>query len=156
MTIQLFNSILTMTTILRLSTNINSFVPKYTFYNIPFVSKKYIVKHTNFKTMFCNSIEYHNLKCWKSYCIFNNHIDNFNQDNMVFLLEFSINKNNINDIYIKIDYLEVKNDKNKIIIRSLINYIENWAIKENIDKIIIDINILGFIPTNKNLKKFVL
>jgi len=141
-----------MTTILRLSTDINLFVPKSTFFNTPFISKKYIVKHTNYNTMFCNSIEYHNLKCWKSYCIFNNRIDNFNEDNMIFLLEFNINKNDINNPYIKIDYLQVNNDENKIIIKSLMNYIENWAIKENINKIIININLLGFIPTNKKLK----
>lgn len=155
MTIQLFNSILTMTTILRLSTDINSFIPKSTIFNTPFISNKYIIKHYKYKTFFRDYIEYHNLKCWKSYCIFNNYINNFNEDNMVFLLEFNINKNDINNPNIKIDYLQVNNDENKIIIKSLMNYIENWAIKENINKIIININLLGFIPTElKIINKF--
>ena len=147
MAIQFFHSLLTLTAILRLSTDINSFVPKSTFF-----SNKYIVKHHKFNTIFRNSIEYHNLKCWKSYCIFNNYINNLNEDNMIFLLDFNINKEDINNPFIKIDYLIVKNDENKIIIKSLMNYIENWAIKENINKIIININLLGFIPTNKKLK----
>ena len=147
MVIQFFHSLLTLTIILRLSTDINSFVPKSTFF-----SNKYIVKHHKFNTIFRNSIEYHNLKCWKSYCIFNNYINNLNEDNMVFLLDFNINKEDINNPFIKIDYLIVKNDENKIIIKSLMNYIENWAIKEKIYKIIVNFNLLGFIPTNKKLK----
>jgi hypothetical protein len=159
MTIQLFNSILTMTTILKLSTDINSFTPKSTIFNTPLISNKYIIKHYKYKTFFRNYIEYHNLKCWKSYCIFNNYINNFNEDNMVFLLDFIINKNDVNNPFIKIDYLIINNDENKLIIKCLINYIENWAIKENINKIIVNINLskyyyefkeLGFIHTDKN------
>jgi|LakMenEpi03Aug12_release.lakeMendotaPanAssembly.Ray.scaffolds.fasta_scaffold02886_32 hypothetical protein len=151
MTIQLFHSLLTLTTILRLSTDINSFVPKSTFF-----SNKYIVKHHKFNTIFRNSIEYHNVKCWKSYCIYNNYINNLNEDNMIFLLDFNINKEDINNPFIKVDYLIVKNDENKLILKSVINYIENWAIKEKIYKIIVNFNLsryyyefkeLGFIHT---------
>ena len=176
MTIQLFQSILTMTTILKITTDFNSVIPKSTIFNTPLISNKYIVKHNKYNTMFRNSIEYHNLKCWKSYCIFNNYIDNFNELNTIFLLDFNINKNDINNPFIKIDYLYVNNDFNdkkynekinilsneetKLIIKSLINYIEIWAIKKNIKKIIIDIHSnleryeyelkdLGFNPTEK-------
>ena len=178
MTIQLFNSILTMTTILKLTTDINSLVPKSTFFNIPIISNRYIVKYNNYETIYRNSIIYHNLKCWKSYCIFNNYINNYNDDNMIFSLDFNINKDDKKNPFIKIDYLYVNNDYNdlfnykiktnlllnydetKTIIKSLINYIENWGIKKNINKIIIDINSnlgrynyelkdLGFIPTDK-------
>lgn len=175
MTIQLFNSILTMTIILKLSTNINIFVPKTKFFNIPFISNKYIVKHNYYNTSFRNSIIYHNIKCWKSYCFFNNYINNYNEDNIIFSLDFSINKEDKKNKYIKIDYLEIDNDyydiknnnKKKFILtkhetllikKSLINFVENWAIKNNINKIKIDINSnlerfnyelkdLGFFPT---------
>ena len=97
---------------------------------------------------------------------------------MIFSLDFNINKDDKKNPFIKIDYLYVNNDYNdlfnykiktnlllnydetKTIIKSLINYIENWGIKKNINKIIIDINSnlvrynyelkdLGFIPTDK-------
>jgi len=185
MTIQLFNSILTMTTSLKLSTDIHAIIPKHNFFNTPIYSNNnYIVKHNNYNTRFRNSIEYHNIKCWKSKCISNYYIDNDNEDNTIFSLDFNINKDDINNHFIKIDYLEINNDfydnkythyydktyrirniiindeENKLIRRSLINFIENWAIKENISKIIIDIHSNlerynyelkdeGFIPTDK-------
>lgn len=159
MTIQLFNSIFTITTILKLTTDINSIVPKSTFFNTPIISNRYVVKYNNYDTIYRNSIIYHNLKCWKSYCIFNYYIDNYNEDNIIFLLDFSINKEDKNNQFIKIDYLYVNNDllnydETKTTIKSLINYIENWGIKKNINKIIIErynneLKELGFNPTDK-------
>ena len=157
MTIQLFNSILTMTTILKITTDIDKILPKKHLFNTAIYSNNYIVEHNKYTLKFSNSIEYHNLKCWKSYCIFNYHIENENDNNMIFNLDFIINKDNRDNNFIKIDYLEITNDfynkkyydysKNllnddevKLILYSLITFIENWAIKKNIKKIKIEIH----------------
>ena len=170
MTIQIFNSILTLSTVLKLSTDINKLIPKKKLFNI--YSNNYIVEHNK---QIRDSIEYHNIKCWKSNCIFNYHIENEKDDNMIFSLDFSIY-----DTFIKIDYLDINNDfynkkyfdysKLKILLTndevkllrvSLINFIENWAIKKNINKIITEIHInlerynaefkeLGFVIITEN------
>ena len=180
MTIRLFNSIFTITATLKLTNNINSFLPEPSILNTPIFSNKYIVKHNSYNTLFHNSIEYHNVKCWKSNCIFNYYINDSN-NNEIFKLDFNINKNDVNNPFIKIDYLGINNDyydkkykssypnlydennitdeETKLIKKSLIKYIENLALKENINKIIIDIHSNlerynyelkeeGFIPTN--------
>lgn len=158
MAIQLFNSILIMTTVLKLSTDINiALEPKKDFFNI--YSKKYIVEHNRYNTKFRNSIEYHNIQCWKSQCILNYHIENENDNNMIFNLDFSINRDDINNTFIRIDYMEINNDfynrkyfhysklkillnndEVKIIRKSLIKFMENWAFKKNITRIIIDVH----------------
>jgi hypothetical protein len=179
MTIHLFNSILTMTTTLSLTNNINSILPKPSIFNTPIFSNKYVVKHNKYNTAFYNSIEYHNLKCWNSNCIFN-YYTNDSDDKEIFKLNFNINKNDINNPFIYIDYLGINNDyydkkynsvyptdnliltneETKLIKKSLINYLELVAIKENINKIIIDVHSNldrfnyelkeeGFIVTNK-------
>ena len=171
MTIQLFNSILTMTTILKITSDIDKILPAKHLLNTALYSNNYIVEQNNYNIR--NLIEYHNIRCWKSNCIFNLYIENPDNDNMIFSLDFSINKDDINNTFIKIDYMNINNDfydkKDKInkkillddetnLIRiSLLKFIENWAIKENIHKIIIDIHSnlerynyellnLGFIP----------
>lgn len=157
MKIQKFNSILTMATVIKLSTDINKLISKKHLFNTAIYSNNYIVEHNKYTLKFSNSIEYHNLKCWKSYCIFNYHIENENDNNMIFNLDFIINKDNRDNNFIKIDYLEITNDfynkkyydysKNllnddevKLILYSLITFIENWAIKKNIKKIKIEIH----------------
>jgi len=159
MTIHLFNSILTMTTTLSLTNNINSILPKPSIFNTPIYSNKYVVKHKKYNIIFHNLIEYHNLKCWNSNCIFNYYINN-SDDKEIFKLNFNINKNDINNPFIYIDYLGINNDyydkkyysvyptdniiltndETKLIKRSLINYLEIVAIKENINKLIIDVH----------------
>lgn len=179
MTIQLFHSILTMTNALRLNTNLNDKSYKFNFLN-----KNFILKNNYYNTIFSNSIEYHNIKCWNSRCFLNYHLENFNENNMIFSLDFLINKEDINNTFIKIDYLYVNNDyydikyneyfkktnlilkesETKLIIKSLIYYIENIAKKENINKIIIDVHNnlerynyelidLGFILNNDIISK---
>lgn len=159
MTIQLFNSILTMTTILKLSTDINKILPKKHLFNTAIYSTNYIVEHNKYNTEFRNLNEYHNIKCWKSHCIFDYHIEDDNDNNRIFNLDFIINKEDVDNTFIKIDYLEInndfynkkffdysnlrillKNDEVKLIRISLINFIENWAIKKNIKKIIIELH----------------
>jgi hypothetical protein len=154
MTIQLFHSILTLTNFLN--------------YNIykKNVFNNFVINNNNYKTILNNNIEYHNLKCWKSYCIFNNYMNNLNDNNMIYSLDFHVNKNDINNPFIKIDYLYVNNDfydikyneffknrnkllkedETKLIIKSLINFIEKLGKKEQIKKIIIDIH--------KNLERY--
>ena len=175
MTIQIFNSILTMTTALKLNINFNDNSYKKNYFN------NYILKHNNYNTIFSNTIEYHNLKCWKSRCFFNHYIDNYNDDNMIFSLDFNINKD---DNIIKIDYLYVNNDffdikykdffqnrnkilkhdETKLIIESLIIFMENLGKNKNIKKIIIDVHNnlerynyelkdLGFIINNNIVNK---
>ena len=58
MTIQIFNSILTLSTVLKLSTDINKLIPKKKLFNI--YSNNYIVEHNK---QIRDSIEYHNIKC---------------------------------------------------------------------------------------------
>jgi hypothetical protein len=155
MTIQLFNSILIMTNALRLNNIINN-----NSYNFNFFNKNFILKNNYYNTIFSDSIEYHNLRCWNSRCFLNYQLENFNENNMIFSLDFFINKEDINNTFIKIDYLYVNNDfytikyneflkktniilkdtETKLIIKSLIYYIENIAKKENINKIIIDVH----------------
>jgi hypothetical protein len=161
MTIHLFNSILTMTTTLKLTNDINSILPKSTIFNTPLFSNKYIVKHNSYNTLFHNSIEYHNIKCWKSNCILYYYINDSNNDE-IFKVDFNINKNDINNPFIYIDYLGINNDfydkkynsicpnqdiqiiltddETILIKKSIIKFIENFAIKENINKIIIDVH----------------
>lgn len=148
MTIQLFNSILTIATTLKTNE-----YKKNIFNN-------YIFKHNYNTNIFSNSIEYHNLNCWKSYCIFDYCINNLNDENIIYSLNFNINKKDINNSFIKIDYLYVNNDyydikyneyfkrnnklkedETNLIIKSLMIYIENFAKKENINKIIMDVHI---------------
>ena len=159
MTIQLFNSILTMTTILKITTDIDKILPKKHLFNTAIYSNNYIVEHNKYNTKFKNMNEYHNIKCWKSHCIFDYHLEHENDDNMIFNLDFTINKEDKDNTFIKIDYLEInndyynkkyfdysnlkillKNDEVKLIRISLINFIENWAIKKNIKKIIMEIH----------------
>ena len=151
MTIQLFNSLVDMTSLLRISTNINKFI-------LPFVifSNNFVLKHSDYNIKFRNSVEYHNIKCWKSNCILNYHIKDEDEDdnNRIFKLDFTIN-----DSFIKIDYLDINNDfynkkynyyyksnslltndEVKMVRMSLIKFVENWGIKKNINKIIIDIH----------------
>lgn len=144
MTVQLFNSLFSMISTLSLTTDINSFNPKL---KTPFFSNKFVVKHDYYNAKYLNSnVLYHNIKCWKSNCIFYNYIEDDNEYNLIYLMDFNINRNNINDCFIKIDYLFVddnyllKTEENKIVIKSLIKFIENWAIKEKINKIIIDVH----------------
>ena len=155
MTIQFFNSILTMTTFLNLNTEItNNYILK-----TPLISNSYIIKHYNYNTKFRNNIEYHNLKCWNSKCILKFYFENFNDENTIFYLDYSINKENdnniikIDNIYVNNDFYDnkyrdffenrkslLKNDETKLILKSLINFIENFAKKNNINKIVIDIH----------------
>jgi hypothetical protein len=168
-----------MTTALRLSTDLNS-IPKNNILNSPILSDKFAVKHKHYNVMFKNNIEYHNLKCWKSMCFFNYNLENQKEENLIFLLDFNINKNDINNQFIKIeniiidnDFYDTKyneiykklnfflnNDETKLIGKSLIIFLENYAIKNKIKKIIIDIHSnlerfnydlkdLGFIPTDR-------
>jgi hypothetical protein len=170
-----------MTTTLKLNTDLYSIMPKPSIYNTQLYSNNFIVKHNNYNIKFRNNIEYHNIKCWKSNCIFQYYIQNSNDANIIYSLDFNINKDDKENTFIKIDnlytnneYYDIKyydyyekpiyklltNQENKLIRESLINFIENWAIKENINKIIIDIHSnlerynyelkdLGFIPTNR-------
>jgi|LakMenE18May11ns_1017448.scaffolds.fasta_scaffold9845995_3 hypothetical protein len=157
MTIQLFNSLVDMTSLLRISTNINKFI-------LPFVifSNNFVLKHSDYNIKFRNSVEYHNIKCWKSNCILNYHIEDEDDNNRIFKLDFTINNDNNNDnndSFIKIDYLDINNDfynrkynyyyksnslltndEVKMVRMSLIKFVENWGIKKNINKIIIDIH----------------
>ena len=156
MTIQLFNSLAAMTTVLKVSTNINKFI-------LPFFifSNNFVLEHKYYNTKFRNSIEYHNIKCWKSKCILNYHIEDDYDNNRIFKLDFSINNDdtNKNNSFIKIDYIDINNDfynrkyyyysktkkllnndEVKMIRMSLIKFIENWALKKNINKIIMDIH----------------
>ena len=171
MTIHFVRSLLTLTNIIKLTTDIDKILPAKHLLNSALYSNNYIVEQNNYNIR--NLIEYHNIRCWKSNCIFNLYIENPDNDNMIFSLDFSINKDDINNTFIKIDYMNINNDfydkKDKInkkillddetnLIRiSLLKFIENWAIKENIHKIIIDIHSnlerynyellnLGFIP----------
>ena len=156
MAIQLFNSLVDMTSLLRISTNINKFI-------IPFVifSNNFVLKHSDYNIKFRNSVEYHNIKCWKSNCVLNYHIEDEDDNNRIFKLDFTINNDNNdnNDSFIKIDYLDINNDfynrkynyyyklnslltndEVKLVRMSLIKFVENWAIKKNIKKIIMDIH----------------
>ena len=157
MTIHLFNSLVDMTSLLRISTNINKFI-------LPFVifSNNFVLKHSDYNIKFRNSVEYHNIKCWKSNCILNYHIEDEDDNNRIFKLDFTINNDNNNDnndSFIKIDYLDINNDfynrkynyyyksnslltndEVKMVRMSLIKFVENWGIKKNINKIIIDIH----------------
>ena len=171
MTIHFVRSLLTLTNIIKLTTDIDKILPAKHLLNSALYSNNYIVEQNNYNIR--NLIEYHNIRCWKSNCIFNLYIENPDNDNIIFSLDFSINKDDINNTFIKIDYMNINNDfydkKDKInkkillddetnLIRiSLLKFIENWAIKENIHKIIIDIHSnlerynyellnLGFIP----------
>ena len=171
MVIYFLRSLLTLTAILKLTTDIDKILPAKHLFNTALYSNNYIVEQNNYNIR--NLIEYHNIRCWKSNCIFNLYIENPDNDNIIFSLDFSINKDDINNTFIKIDYMNINNDfydkKNKIkkillldeetnLIRiSLLKFIENWAIKENIHKIIIDIHSnlerfnyellnMGFIP----------
>ena len=181
MTIQIFKSLLTMTTTLKLNTDLYSIMPKPSIYNTPIYSTNFVVKYNNYNTNFRNNIYYHNIKCWKTDCIFQFYFTDNNDANTIFTLDFNINKDDKENTFIKIDNLYTNNEyydikyidyyeksiyklltkeENKLIRESLINFIENWAIKENINKIIIDIHSnlhrynyelkdLGFIPTNR-------
>ena len=154
MTIQLFNSLVDMTSLLRISTNINKFI-------LPFVifSNNFVLKHSDYNIKFRNSVEYHNIKCWKSNCILNYHIEDEDDNNRIFKLDFTINNDDTNNRFIKIDYLDINNDfynrkynyyyksnslltndEVKMVRMSLIKFVENWGIKKNINKIIIDIH----------------
>jgi hypothetical protein len=171
MTIHFVRSLLTLTNIIKLTTDIDKILPAKHLLNTALYSNNYIVEQNNYNIR--NLIEYHNIRCWKSNCIFNLYLENPDNDNIIFSLDFSINKDDINNTFIKIDYMNINNDfydkKDKInkkillddetnLIRiSLLKFIENWAIKENIHKIIIDIHSnlerynyellnLGFIP----------
>ena len=171
MMIYFLRSLLTLTNIIKLTTDIDKILPAKHLLNTALYSNNYIVEQNNYNIR--NLIEYHNIRCWKSNCIFNLYLENPDNDNIIFSLDFSINKDDINNTFIKIDYMNINNDfydkKDKIskkillddetnLIRiSLLKFIENWAIKENIHKIIIDIHSnlerynyellnLGFIP----------
>jgi len=179
MTLQIFNSLLTMTSVLRLTTDLNS-IPKKNILNTPILSNNFVVKHNYYNMIYKNNIEYHNLKCWKSVCFLNFNLENQKDENLIFLLEFNINKDDINNQFIKIDniiinndfydnihneiykklFFHLNNDETKLISTSLITFLENYAIKNKINKIIIDIHSnlerfnyelkeLGFIPTNR-------
>jgi hypothetical protein len=171
MTIQLFNSFLTMTTFLKLNTEItNNYI-----FKTPLISNSYIIKHYNYNTNFRNNIEYHNLKCWKSKCILKFYFENLNDENTIFYLDYSINNNiiKIDNLYVNNDFYDnkyrdffenrkflLKTDETTLILKSLINFIEKFAKKNNINKIVIDIHNnlerfnyelknLGFIITEK-------
>jgi hypothetical protein len=179
MTLQIFNSLLTMTSVLRLTTDLNS-IPKKNILNTPILSNKFVVKHNYYNMIYKNNIEYHNLKCWKSICLFDFNLENQKDENLIFVLEFNINKDDINNQFIKIDniiinndfydnkhneiyknlFFHLNNDETKLISTNLITFLENYAIKNKINKIIIDIHSnlerfnyelkeLGFIPTNR-------
>jgi hypothetical protein len=168
-----------MTTALRLTTNLNS-IPKNNILNTLILSDNFVVKHKYYNIMFKNNIEYHNLKCWKSMCIFNFNLEYEKEENLIFSLDFNINKNDLNNQFIKIENIIIDNDfydtkyneiykklnfylndnETKLIGKSLIIFIENYAIKNKINKIIIDIHSnlerfnydlkdLGFNPTER-------
>jgi hypothetical protein len=155
MTTQLFHSILTLSNFLKLNLIDNSY--KFNFFN-----NNYILKNNYYNTILNNNIEFHNLKCWNSRCFLDYHLENFNENNMIISLDFSINKEDINNPFIKINYLYVNNDyydikykeyfnfekrtklllesETKLIINSIISFIENIAKYKQIPKIIIDIH----------------
>jgi hypothetical protein len=172
MTIHLFNSLLTMINILQMTTDLNT-IP---FKNSNIFSNKFVVEHSNYNTIFSDNKVYHNLKCWKSNCLFSMYLENDNKDNQIFSLDFLIDKY---DNYIKIENIIVNNDfyenkykeyfthkkvlkpdETKLIYKTLIKFVENYAIKERCNRIIIDIHNnleryneelkeFGFKPTNK-------
>ena len=159
MTIQIFNSILSLSIALKSS---KSFEQLSLF---PIYSNKYILEHEIFNN-------YHNLKCWKSPCLFDCYLNCELENNIIFLLDININKNfiRINHLFVNNDYYDkntsynklLNDEENKLILKNLIKFIENIAIKKNINKIIIDIHTnlnrynnelkeLGFIPNYKSI-----
>lgn len=172
----LFNTLASMIALLSLNANLYTVNPKFNILQEPILSNKFVVNHNYFNTNYRNLVEYHNIICWKSNCIFHNHIEKDNEYNLIYLMDFNINKNNYDDHYIRLNYLYVNNDfyekknnktikllnddETKMVLKALIKFIENWAIKEKINKIIIDVHSnlerynsefkdLGFILTNK-------
>lgn len=173
----LFNTLTSMVAALSLSADIYTDIPKFNILREPILSNKFVVNHNYFNMNYRNLVEYHNIICWKSNCIFHNHIEKNNEYNIIYLMDFNINKNNYNDHHIKINYLYINNDfyekksnnanikllndnETETVLKSLIKFVENWAIKEKINKIIIDVHSnleryncefkkLGFILTNK-------
>lgn len=122
--------------------------------------------NTLFKKSYTNKIilkqhqlnDLHMLRCWKAKCFYNYILDDHTYTNFIGGINYNINKEND---YVKIDYLKVNNDfydrqyNNLAILdhseyqelkKSLIKYIENIAIHNNISRIIIDIhsNLLRF------------
>jgi len=172
----LFNTLASMIAALSLNANLHTVNPKFNILQEPILSNKFVVNHNYFNTNYRNLVEYHNIICWKSNCIFHNHIEKDNEYNLIYLMDFNINKNNYDDHYIRLNYLYVNNDfyekknnktikllnddETKMVLKALIKFIENWAIKEKINKIIIDVHSnlerynsefkdLGFILANK-------
>lgn len=90
MGIHFLSSLLTLTAILKLTTDINKILPAKHLFNTALYSNNYIVEQNNYNAG--NLIQYHNIKCWKSNCIFNFYIENPDYNNMIFSLDFSINK----------------------------------------------------------------
>jgi len=119
-------------------------------------SNKYI---TSFNVIKQDNDVIYSLKAWKSKCFYNHIMENYDYNkNYIMCCDFMINKKKDN---IKIDYLAINNDyydkehnikNNKavninlsetdelILRKNIINYIENIAREEKINKIIIDIH----------------
>ena len=167
MTVQLFNNMMLLSSILKISTKIDSVLPKPSIYTMPLYSNNYILKHHYYNTEFIKNIEYHNLKCWKSNCIFQYYLDD-DYVNTVFKVDFSINREDKNNTFIKIDYLYINNDfydklyklntglvlkdeETLLLKHSIFKFIENWATRRNIDKIVIDIH-TNLLRYNSELK----
>lgn len=143
-------------------------------------AKKYFLLKTNnlntnakfiIKTDISANKKHYSLRCWLSMCLFNFYTESKNNDNSIFSVDYIENDENI-----KIEYLEINNDfydkeynYNKKILsdsevlilkKAVFDYIENVAISENKNKLIIDIHNNmkrydkelkeeGFINTNK-------
>lgn len=131
--------------------------------NLNINSKKYYLLNTNInynynsnkkiiiKTDITSNKKSYSLRCWLSTCLFNFYTENKNYDNTIFSLDLIENDKNI-----KIDYLEINNDyydkehnfnkkilsDNEVLIlkKAIFDYIENFAISKNKNKIIIDIH----------------
>lgn len=150
MSIKMFDTLLNLTTMLSNAHFIKS-KNKYEYYSD---------LNTLFKNSYTNKIilkqhqlnNLYMLRCWKSKCFYNYILDDHTNTNFIGGINYNIDKEND---YIKIEYLTVNNDyynrkyNNPIILneyecqelkRSLIKYMENIAIYNNISKIIIDVH----------------
>jgi hypothetical protein len=137
-----------MTTLLRFNSDLN-FKSNL---KIPIVSNNFIVEHKIDKN-------FHNLKCYKSFCIYKYFKEPYKEENLIFSLDFTMIKENqdmiihIDNLYVNNDYYDVvynnififkrkiilKENQTKYVIESLMKFVENIANKEKINKIIIDI-----------------
>jgi len=91
-------------------------------------------------------MDYNSIKAWK----YNYISDIYNDNNIIFQLEYEITDNSIKINYLMIDndyycnkfnkHHILSNDEYMILKYACINYIENEAVKNGIDKIVIDIH----------------